>query len=97
MALAHMQSHDLARLRIYSKKAYIVDNLYRLRIGIELPFIRQNMFNNERDRRGSHILKQVFLLCNRYLIAQQYGITKSLFDMIRGVHTLKVADRDVIL
>jgi len=60
-----MQSHDLAGFRIYSKKGRVVDDLYWLGIGIDLPVVGQNMFNDKRYRRRAHILEKVFLLLNR--------------------------------
>src|ERR1700733_14009520 len=69
MTLANMQSHDLTGLRIHSKKRRIVDDVSRLGIGIDLPVVGQNVFNDKRHRRGRHILEKVFLLYNRNLVA----------------------------
>jgi hypothetical protein len=69
VTVANMQSHDLTGLRIHSKKGRVVDDLYRFGIGIDLPVVGQNVFNDERHRRGGHILEKVFLLYNRNLIA----------------------------
>jgi hypothetical protein len=82
VVLAHMQSHDLARLSIHSKKGLVVDDPHRLRIGIDLPVVGQNVFNDERHRLGGYILEKVFLLCNRDLVAQHHAVPQSLLDMV---------------
>ena len=38
--LAHMHPHNLTRLSIHSEKSFVVYDLYRLGIGIDLPVIR---------------------------------------------------------
>ena len=62
VVLAHMHPHDLTRLSIHSEKSLVVYDLYRLGIGIDLPVIGQNVFNDERHRLGGYILEKVFLL-----------------------------------
>jgi len=96
VVLAHMQSHDLTRLRIHSKECLIVDDLYGLGIGIDLPVVGQNMLNDKRNRRGGHILEKVFLLRNCDLVALHHAVPKSLLDMVRGEYALQVADSVVI-
>ena len=64
-----MHPHNLTRLSIHSEKSFVVYDLYRLGIGIDLPVIRQNVFNDERHRLGGYILEKVFLLANRDIVA----------------------------
>src|SRR5271163_329832 len=91
-----MQSHDLTGLRIYSKESLIVDDLYGLGIGIDLPVVGHSMFNDKRNRRGGHILEKVFLLRNLDIVALHHAVLKSLLDMVRGEYALQVADSVVI-
>jgi hypothetical protein len=52
VVLAHMHPHNLTRLGIHPEKSLVVYDLHRLGIGIDLPVIRQNVFNDERHRLG---------------------------------------------
>ncbi len=94
---AHMQSHDLAGLRIHPKNGRVVDDFYRLGIGIDFPVLRQGVFNDEGYRRGGHILKKVLLLRNRDRVALPHAVPKSFLDMVRSENALKVTDGVVIL
>jgi len=61
VVFAHMHPHDLTRLSIHSEKSLVVYDLYRLGIGIDLPVVRQNVFNDERHRLGGYILENLFV------------------------------------
>jgi hypothetical protein len=76
MTLAHMQSHDLTRLRIHPKESCMVDDFYRLGIGVKFPIVEQSMFNDQRYRLGRHILEKIFLLFNLDLAAQSHAVSK---------------------
>ena len=61
VVLADMHPHDLTRLSIHSEKSLVVYDLYRLGIGIDLPVVWQNVFNDERHRLGGYILENLFV------------------------------------
>ena len=70
VVLAHMHPHNLTRLSIHSEKSFCcLRPLPWLGIGIDLPVIWQNVFNDERHRLGGYILEKVFLLLNRDIVA----------------------------
>ena len=90
-----VEAHDPTGVRMDAKNRGLAFDFRGLRIGIDVPFLRDKLVDHKNDMLRCDVPDDVFLFCDSDQVAAELVADDGLLHMFRVGNTLQMADHRV--